>query len=1002
MTFKTLCVGFVLAISFASQPPTRACGAEEPFAFRSGGEVVVRVEQLDSLRLKHKKLAATVRLTGSGGEKTFAIDLADPVVPDSLVFDVTSFGDCTAVTLKIVDGAGVALLERSVSPVPNVKTPDTAPLAAGHSSEGAFAAIEPGSKIEAIDGAPKIALLDSAMLRHVQLSAAARTVTSEEITYPVIADVDLPGSGSSNYVIVSRQSFAPNDPTKCSLYFSYRKPLFDGASMQLKEWRKMLVEVPLDETWLQKQGDEVITLPFDRFAIHTTEERERFGKRWNDPKGYNMLGGSSTGLYQGGQTADVDEQGRIYITNVADGAAIVRFNPHTGTFEQPPVNFAAEARKFLPTGDGWNRSFDHDLPQVVCTRGRVYLVFDRNTRSVTPNGNYETCSGVVSLPQENWHDSEAFRRDVRLHAGCWPTAQFPLYADEPKPATLRRAGLPIATDRGIAFGTYRLDLDADGNSERLAVIKNIADTVDAAGKPLPPTKQLAEKGLPRQRFFNVGGAGRAFVRQAYGEFGISRAALALTLPAATAEQVADNQGRHRSTFSGAPPGELTIRFDLMTKIKSDPSRYGMIAASMSGVSQGPSYALIPIPGEPDQAIGVCEYNYFYSKIDFSRRSTERKVFKSYLTQSSNGRKTGFPVAVGLGPYNATWIEHDDATWLYMMGYTGMSRLKYAEQGRPLEGFAVDVFHNRLKPDPIDGVGRDNVKDFLHLIPATDGRWIDIGRGRVGRGGGARSAGLEIFDPRTLGKSRTAVEMNRCFGLYTPVCRLVFSTTDAPPRQELFVASGGIRPEYVADIVDPAERPKNQDPKVFLYDCDAAGELRDLYGFSLPTLGGREGSANLAMSPCRRFLVLMQAGGAISTYHIGERRFVDGLQLRTPDGLPVAPLEFSAPSANIWTSPNGRIFFHTVLEGAAAKQVHFFEVSVARDGSLTVSPHLTVATGKEAAGRDFERIIRCFLPDLTKQDGSFDLVLGSDKDNGGQSMVRVIEDFIPPQIGKQRE
>ncbi|MCE9608159.1 MAG: hypothetical protein K8U03_25015 [Planctomycetia bacterium] len=961
------------------------------FAFRSGDELIVQIPQLDQLRQVHKKLNGTIRLNGAGGEKIFKVNLADRLLPEALVIDVRGYGACASVALEVKNGEGNPVLSERVDPVPVVTTPGTLPMPSGR-----FAAIESGSQLEPA-ATPRIALPDVAAFRMQKLVDPARTVTSGEITYPVITDVDLPGSGSVNAVIVSRQSFAPDDATKCSLYFSYRKPLFDEASTKLKEWRKMLVEVPLDRAWLDKQGDEVITLPLDKFAIHTTEERELHNKRWNAPEGYNMLGGSSTGLYQGGQTVEVDDQGRIYITNVPDGAGIVRFNPHTGKFEQPPVSFGAGAHKFLPTDAGWNRTWDADLGQVVCTRGRVYIVFDRNYRVNTPNGNFETCNGVVSVPQENWHDAEAFRRDIRLHAACWPQAQFPMYADEVKVGAMRRVGPPTATKHGLTFGTFRLDLDAAGNTERLAVIKTIEDKVDAAGKPLPPTEAETIKGLQRQRFINVGGAGRQFVRQQYGEFAISRAALALTMPDAPAERIAGPDGRYLSTFAGAPTGELTIRFDITTKLKSDPQRYGTVAASMSGVSQGPAYAVIPIPGEADQAIGVCEYNYFFSKLDFSRRAADRKVYKSYLTQTVDGRKTGFPVGVGLGPYNATWVEHDDASWLYMMGYTGMARLKYAEAGRPVDAYAVESFHAKLSPKPIDGVARDNVKDFLHIFPTTDGRLIDIGRGRPARGGGARSAGLELFDPRTLGTSRTAVEMNRCFGLYTPVSRVMFSTSGAAPRQEIFVAGGNIRPEYVADIEDPTQRPKNQDPKIFVYDCASGGDLRDLYGFSLPALPeGQDASSNIVFSPCRQFLVAMQGGGTVLTYSVAQRRFVDGIRLRNSADQPIVPLSYGLPSAWIWSAPNGRIFFQTALDGELSKSVNFYEVRIARDGRIAVVPHLAVAleTGGRGA-RDFDHIVRCFLPDLKKQDGSYDFVLGSERENGGQPLVRVIDDFVLP-------
>ncbi|HEY1065277.1 MAG TPA: hypothetical protein VGE52_04180, partial [Pirellulales bacterium] len=548
-------VSLRLAAFLAIAPLAAVALAQETNAaiFRHGDEVIVQIDRLDRLRQEHKRLPAVVRLTGDGGERSLAVDFADPLISGALVIDCAGFGECRAVALEVKDASGTTLLAARASPLPTIDLARDLPEQAGR-----FAAIERGSQLDPAP-APRIALPDGTALRTLTLAGAARSVKSSAIAYPVVADVDLPGSGSSNYVIVSRQSFAPEDPTRCSLYFSYRKPLFEAGSTQLKEWRKLLVEVPLDKAWLGKSGDETITLPLDGFKIHTTEERERAGKRWNAPQGYNMLGGSSTGLFQGGQTADVDEQGRIYITNVPDGAGIVRFNPHTGDFEQPPVNFLAEAGKFLPTSGDWKRSWDADLAQVVCTCGRVFIVFDRHYRVSTPNGNYETCSGVVSVPQENWGDAEAFRRDVRLHAGCWPDAAFPLYDREGQPNETRRAGPPVATRHGIAFGTHRLDLDAAGNTVRLAVVKNLGDAVDAVGRPLPPTEIETVRGLRKQRLINVGGAGRPFIRQSYGEFGVSRAALALIFPDAPPELLAEPDGRYRSTFPGAPAGELTVR-----------------------------------------------------------------------------------------------------------------------------------------------------------------------------------------------------------------------------------------------------------------------------------------------------------------------------------------------------------------------------------------------------------------------------------------------------------
>ncbi|MGV2334582.1 MAG UNVERIFIED_CONTAM: hypothetical protein LVR18_10870 [Planctomycetaceae bacterium] len=818
-------------------------GADDTI-FRAGNELIVQFPKLDRWRTQYSNLNATIRLNGAGGEKVWQVNLSDRLTPASLVVDLAGYGTTSAVSLDVRDSIGQLVHANEVSPVPTVSISESL------TQQGdTYAVIESGSKLDPTL-TPRIPLPDMTKLRVQKLAAAAaRTITVDEITYPVVTSADLPGIASNNTIIVSRQTLAPNDASRVSLYFSYRKAIYDPVTTKLKEWRKMLIEVPLDRAWLNKQGDETINLPIAGFEIHTTEERELDNPRWNDPRGYNILGGSSSGLYQGGQSAEVDDQGRIYISNISDGAGLVRFNPHTARFEQPPINLVAELRKIIPTDGDIRLNWDTELAQLVSAHGRLFVVFDRNYRNKTPNGTFETCNGVVSLPQDKWDDADAFRRDIRLHAACWPGAKFPLYADKMTEGGYRRIGAaPQATKHGIVFGDYRLDLDADGNTQRLSRIQSVQDTVDQAGLSLPTTELMTIQGLPRQRYFNVGSAGRAFVRQAYGEIVISRSAIALLMPDAPAELVADSTGRHRTTFANAPQGELTIYFDITARIRSHRQRYATLADSMTGPSQGPSYAIIEAPGEADKAIGVCEYSYFYSKLDFSRRATDRTVFKSYLPLLSNGQVTDLPASVGLGPYNSMWIEHDNALWLYMPGYTGISRLKYAEKGRLLVGYRSESIHTQLTPKPIDGVDRDGVKDFLFVLPATGNRLINTGRGRYGRGGGARSAGLELFDPTTLGNSQTAVNMNRCYGLFTPLSRVVCSASDHPVRQEIYVASGNIRTEYVEDIADPTQRPKNHDPKIFTYDCAEGAALRDLFGFSLPLNPSGDNSAHLVFSP----------------------------------------------------------------------------------------------------------------------------------------------------------
>lgn len=889
--------------------------AAEISAFRSGDELVIRIDDLDRLRLQHADLKAQISLAG---KKTLAVDWSDPAIQATLTVDLAGFGPCDTISLKL----GNQTLSARVAPVTM------------HDARfSRVAEIERGTKWQG--DPPRVLLPDTSALRVEPLTKPARSVALADITYPVVSETDLPVLGSQNAVLL----------VNGRIYFSYRKAVIDEKTLRVKHWRKFLVEVPVDPKWATGTGDAVVTLPASGFRIHTSEERS--------PNGFLMLGDTAAGLGQGGQSLDTDDHGRLYFSNVEHGASLVRFDPSTGRFEQPPVNLGQALAKLLPADPAWRRSWDSALMELVVMRGRVFIVFARHHRVKNANGNVEVCSGVVSLPLAHWDDAAKFSADLRLHAGCWEGAPNQLYHGEIAAADYAshklsapaetQSGLAISAAAGSKGGPWHLEFDAAGNVTRLAE----GGTTAAL---------RLHSGLKKQRFINIGGAGRPLIQFDCGEFRIPRNAVPLLLPGT---EVADSKGQFL-TKANDTPGTLTVRFDVRAM------------AAGGGVVQGPAYALTAIPDEPDQAIGVCEYGYYFSRLDFSHLDSDRHVRRTYLPMPGGG---AMPAQVGLGPYNTLWAQHDDALWLYLPGYIGMTRLKYAENGRTLAAFDADMFHDRLDGHMIDGAHRDSIKDYKELIPALGGRMLNIGRGRPGRGGKAFSAGLELFDPRTLGESEVSVWMTRCFDIWSPVSRVVLSAQDGSLRQQVFAASSTIRPDYVRDISDRATLPANQEPKVFAWECDADGHLRDLFGFALTA------TSQLVLSPCGQFVLAMQADGVLMTYSIAQRRVVDGAKLA------VVPLEFSRPGQTIWSAPNGQTFIMTAAHG-----ISFHEVIVSRDGRLSLRPHLVIEGGQQAS---FERIVRCFLPDLRQKDGSYDFVLGG-RHQGDDPSVRVIRDFILPQ------
>ncbi len=88
----------------------------------------------------------------------------------------------------------------------------------------------------------------------------------QDVTFPVITEGDAPLRGGW---VLSRQTAAPKDPTKASLYISYKKAIYEGA--KLTRWQKFLVEVPIQESWGKGQGDETVNIGND-VQVHVTSE----------------------------------------------------------------------------------------------------------------------------------------------------------------------------------------------------------------------------------------------------------------------------------------------------------------------------------------------------------------------------------------------------------------------------------------------------------------------------------------------------------------------------------------------------------------------------------------------------------------------------------------------------------------------------------------------------------------------------------------------------------
>jgi hypothetical protein len=248
-------------------------------------------------------------------------------------------------------------------------------------------------------------------------------------------------------------------------------------------------------------------------------------------------------------------------------------------------------------------------------------------------------------------------------------------------------------------------------------------------------------------------------------------------------------------------------------------------------------------------------------------------------------------------------------------------------------------------------------------------------------------------------------MNRCCGgLATLQSRLIWNAHDGSRRQEIF-GIGKLNQVFVNELgaKEQALVPSNFDEKVFCYEVAENDGLRDLFGFSLPV--SENGASSLALSPCRRFLLILSNDGTLYSYSIAAKRFIDGVRLKSPHGDSVATIGFRRPGEQIITAPDGGQFIFTApavqVGGKEDTTVQFNRIAVVRDGFLSIEPHLGIQCASSADWQDLENCVRCFLPDLKNKDGSIDLIIGWDSKDRDQAQpfVRVIKDFIPPTEGR---
>ncbi|MEA3402478.1 MAG: hypothetical protein U9R79_14670, partial [Armatimonadota bacterium] len=868
-TAAMLLSGLLLSAPGAAQPPADLHpGPPALDAVNYPDEVVIYVSDLDLLRAGADGLTAEIALRHDGGEDRHAVDLSAPSQPPAIVMRKRPGRRYRDAQVRILAG-GEELLSGRIELQAPTEPHTRVPLSGRHS------AIEPG---QAPSGPTEIDLPDVASLRELPLETAQRRLRVEDITAQIRSEINYPLISAHNNCAISLQTRHPDEPQRRSLYVPTKSQLFNPDTGEPSSVAHYLVEVPVNERWLAGDGDETVNLPPDAIEVHTSE------MTWPpDPaSGQPILGSGSGGLGQLVGTVDVDDQGRIYYAHVPSG--VVRFDPRTSRFETPPIDVDEHIARFLPSLD--DLPDEHKQGELSLRWEGYKIIAIRSGRlfyapiiTAVYQGQDRTSfvfAGLLSMPVEGWDDAAAFTDGICFHAGSWPGCERVLFEGWTDPADRTRKlgrlwpredGLYITAYRREWGGPWKLEVDDEGRTVWFGRVESVP--------------RADPQGLPTE-------ASGLADWWSYGTIRVSRSNLDRILHRDTGEQL---------------QGEIAVNYDPVARMRQQPERYATLLEAMSGPSLAPAYMAVAIPGEPNTVLGVAEYGYYLATFDLSS-ADDGVVTKRYLKRDVGTEALELPLAVGLGPYGHVSWRSGDSRFLYIGGYTGLTRLVHGAPDLPPDRCRMENLSRGLETRRLDEAGEGGIKRYRYLRHGLDGRIFLTGTHTAQRGGTAYSGGLMSFRPENPTTLEKLSFMSRCYWTMNLRSRIVHRP-DGAPAQELFLGGSGLDEGY-AFTLEPALVPENRDPKLFVYECASAEAPRSILGLSLPPVEAGGPYHDHALDRTRRYLVILQ-GANLLCFDVRARRFIDGARLS--GDAPVEVAEFRRPDHRLVRSPDDQLWLY---------------------------------------------------------------------------------------------
>jgi|GEM_PF-2117641 len=929
----------------------------------------------------------TVRFKNASGDLVgeFTVDLADPAANGPIVFTKSSQRHYHSVHITGLDRPYNLKLDNPLAS--NARVPLT----------DSYAVLESGVT-GALAQLPKIRLPKWSDVRTVKLSKTRRSVNIADFRRLVRASENPP----STYLRtpIANQTAHPDDPTRKSVYLAASNPLFDPGTGKASSLLHYLIEIPIDPSWLMHDDAEVTTKLVDPATIRahidvSTTQTSNGAKR--------ITGERSGGLTQLLNGSLVGEDGNLYFARPYRGP--IRFNIKTARFEATPIDLWQWYYNHL-NEDGAAIASLH--PDVKPRPDFDNMIYNHNGRIFVMFGRYYVrrddalVAAVLSIPQEHWNDPERFAKDIRIHAESYPTAPNPLFDHLPdaddqryKLRVLSGVGNHLLLWSNSFDRLWRIDLDDAGHTERVV---SIAPTLD--GRKINKFHEIAQWKLK-------GGkpVGAVISAQCEGDDKMAETWLAVEainlssdMPAGQFEtydtrldysrkqhmEFTRKLGYGESRFRKAnlareigvsqTDGFLTLIWDAAPAIRAAAERADPdLVERMLGFSSGPGFMIAPVPGNLRQIIGATDYpSYYLSRYEIGSAQSVERVFLR-----SRSRAVSSLALVGLGPYGHQWTGASTNPALWVAGYTGVVRFKFAEDS--LVQRRQFAWHMKNVQSP-DNATAGPIKWFTDVKPGLNDKMFAVGLNKIARGGTSYSAGLRWSTTDTDGSfkwhalsrlARTAITRNI-------TTRLRIAPDGARSMNVLLAGSSD---NAMAKALESANQPRPSGARVFVYE-DLGSTVVDRYSFTLTTENGDAvRPIETALSGDGLHALILMQSGTLATLYLDTMQFIDAVRL--PAALAMTNVQ--RRSYALMPTPDGG--FLLALKTTEPVTFPLVQVSVSSDGRIRCQ---TVMTLNADNGEAFKGAA-ALVPD---EDGSANLLVGPPAMSGDATLI-VVRDVIPP-------